>query len=469
MNFQTQALGGLAVAWLACAAQAQVGFNEVEPNGMKSEATPATGLVAGDTLNGTTTGTATTLGLGTLATADTWRLQTAAAPLGIYRHTLVVTTAGTAGHAGTIRGLNQVNGVIGTTDSTLQTSSATSAVPRSNTWYGFGRQEEIYWRITGATATTSPYVATLSTATVTPIVVPGTFNPGMVVISTYQQGHSTDTEIYLYDSSLNPVPLGHNDGTVISGIGNSILTMPNLPAGTYYVAVSNYNTANNQSDANPDDPYQSDPLLDFPNAMSNSSTTTNLNVTFSVTDGTNTVQQAATKVNAYDIVWAVIQVGSGMTATPFCFGDGSGTACPCANHSPVGAGEGCLTSFGVGGKLTVTGNASLAADTVVLAGSQMPNAPALYFQGTTQVNGGLGSLFGDGLRCAGGTVVRLKQITNAGGASQYPEAGDPSVSVRGLVTMPGSRTYQIWFRNNAPFCTPDGWNLTNGVEVPWSM
>jgi hypothetical protein len=151
----------------------------------------------------------------------------------------------------------------------------------------------------------------------------------------------------------------------------------------------------------------------------------------------------------------------------FCPGDGTGTACPCGNHSAVGAGEGCLTSFGLGGKLRGAGSASLTGDTLVLSGSQMPNAPALYFQGTAQVSAGAGTVFGDGKRCAGGTVVRLKQITNVGGASQYPEAGDPPVSVRGLVTAPGIRTYQIWFRNNAAFCTPDGWNLSNGIEVNW--
>jgi hypothetical protein len=40
-------------------------------------------------------------------------------------------------------------------------------------------------------------------------------------------------------------------------------------------------------------------------------------------------------------------------------------------------------------------------------------------------------LFGDGLRCAGGSVVRLKTLTNVNNGSQYPEVGDPSVSVRG--------------------------------------
>jgi len=46
-------------------------------------------------------------------------------------------------------------------------------------------------------------------------------------------------------------------------------------------------------------------------------------------------------------------------------------------------------------------------------GSQMTNSSALYFQGTTQMAGGAGIAFGDGLRCAGGSIVRLGTKTNA--------------------------------------------------------
>lgn len=154
--------------------------------------------------------------------------------------------------------------------------------------------------------------------------------------------------------------------------------------------------------------------------------------------------------------------------TPFCFGDGSGTACPCGNNSPVGNNEGCLSSLGTGGKLTATGTASLSADSVTLLGTQMPNSSALYFQGTTQQNAGAGAAFGDGKRCAGGSTVRLKTVQNVSGASQYPQAGDPPVSVKGLVTAPGIRTYQVWYRNAAAFCTAATFNLTNGLEITWA-
>ncbi|MCY2959309.1 MAG: hypothetical protein NTY35_04010 [Planctomycetota bacterium] len=153
-------------------------------------------------------------------------------------------------------------------------------------------------------------------------------------------------------------------------------------------------------------------------------------------------------------------------ATGFCFGDGTGAACPCANTGLTG--RGCANSVDPGGALLVAaGVPLLSADSVLLSGSGMPNSTVLYFQGTTQQSGGAGVAFGDGKRCAGGSVVRLGTKVNSAGASSYPAAGDPSVSVRGLVTVPGTRTYQAWYRNAAAFCTASTFNLSNGVEFPW--
>ncbi len=160
--------------------------------------------------------------------------------------------------------------------------------------------------------------------------------------------------------------------------------------------------------------------------------------------------------------------GGGSAGTPFCFGDGTGTACPCANSSAFGANEGCLNSLGLGGKLAATGTPSLSGDTLHLNGTQMPNSSALFFQGTAQQTAGAGAVFGDGLRCAAGTITRLATKTNSGGASLYPAPGDASVSVRGVVTGPGTRDYQVWYRNAAAFCTASTFNLTNGVEVVWA-
>jgi hypothetical protein len=157
--------------------------------------------------------------------------------------------------------------------------------------------------------------------------------------------------------------------------------------------------------------------------------------------------------------------GSG-SATSFCSGDGTGTACPCGNSGT--AGNGCASSVNPNGAhLATSGSAHISSDSLVLQGTNMPNSSALYFQGTTQTNGGLGTVFGDGLRCAGGSILRLRAVINSGGASHYPGTGDPSVSVKGAVTTPGTRTYQIWYRNAAAFCTPSTFNLTNGIQIDW--
>jgi hypothetical protein len=170
----------------------------------------------------------------------------------------------------------------------------------------------------------------------------------------------------------------------------------------------------------------------------------------------------APHVNAFQI--RELPASSG---TAFCPGDGTGTACPCGNSGA--AGNGCANSQNANGaNLASTGVSSIASDTFVLHGSGMPNSNVLYFQGTLQQNGGVGSVFGDGLRCAGGQVVRLWTKTNAGGASQAPDTGDQPISIQGLNVAGNVRTYQAWYRNSAAFCTPDGWNLTNGVATTWA-
>jgi len=153
---------------------------------------------------------------------------------------------------------------------------------------------------------------------------------------------------------------------------------------------------------------------------------------------------------------------------PFCFGDGTGTACPCGNNGLDGSG--CANSaFGNGTSLAGVGTASIAADSVVLMTTDTPPASVLFFQGTTRQAGGAGIVFGDGKLCAGGTVKRLGTKTPVAGAARYPVGADPRISVRGLVTTPGTRTYQAWYRNSAPFCTAATFNLTNGYEIAWTL
>ena len=158
----------------------------------------------------------------------------------------------------------------------------------------------------------------------------------------------------------------------------------------------------------------------------------------------------------------------GSSGTAFCFGDGNGTDCPCGNASPAGANAGCVNSLGQGATLTATGVASLAADSIDLHGAQMPNSTALYIQGTQRENSGCGTVLYDGLLCVGGSIVRLGSRANAGGASTFPGGIGVPLSVRGGVAAPGTRQYQVWYRNAASFCTPGTANLSNGWELTWA-
>jgi hypothetical protein len=149
-----------------------------------------------------------------------------------------------------------------------------------------------------------------------------------------------------------------------------------------------------------------------------------------------------------------------------CAGDGTGAACPCGNAKP-GNVAGCLNSLGRGGLLTASGGASVAADSLVLIGSDMPNDTAIYLQGSIGAGATHGRRFGDGLLCLDGATVRLGLHTNHAGRSCFPDPSDPAISLRGGVPIGATRAYQIWYRDPADFCTPANYNLSNAVEITW--
>lgn len=155
------------------------------------------------------------------------------------------------------------------------------------------------------------------------------------------------------------------------------------------------------------------------------------------------------------------ELGGGVPANAYCFGDGSGTTCPCGNVGAAGAG--CANSTGTGATLTSFGSTSVAATDLWFRATDLPaNEPALLFAGQIAVNGGAGNLLGDGLRCAGIGVVRLAiRPADAGGTSLF---GPGDVASGGFV--PGeTRHFQSWYRD--PSGSPCGalTNLSNGVTV----
>ena len=159
----------------------------------------------------------------------------------------------------------------------------------------------------------------------------------------------------------------------------------------------------------------------------------------------------------------VPDVGIPTVGTAYCFGDGTGAFCPCFNLGELG--HGCENAtFVSGARLRGNGSDSVAGNDLVLTAlKSTPNQPGLFYQGDNATNGGLGQAFGDGLRCAGGNVVRLQTVIADGSGTA---ASSVSISGLGGVNAGDTKRYQFWYRDPSGSPCGNGFNLTNGVEVP---
>ncbi|HVL39588.1 MAG TPA: PEP-CTERM sorting domain-containing protein [Fimbriimonadaceae bacterium] len=239
---------------------------------------------------------------------DVFRVSTAPTDRAIYRHRLNLWTSmpGPAGgHFGKIVGLQQTNGtIIPDTYWVMQTSGN----PRFNQWYGFGKGESIYYEVMGDSFTEENYVATLETEVVTPDYL-GSFREGLITISTVARNLATnpDTDLWVYDSDFNAIPDYGNDRSNASPpyANNAELTRSFAP-GTYYLALSNYNVANNLPSP-ADDGYRNGPVLDFPDAIVNTSLSPS-DLRFGVVAGVFRSEFTAFKPGSFGIYWARFDV-----------------------------------------------------------------------------------------------------------------------------------------------------------------
>lgn len=143
------------------------------------------------------------------------------------------------------------------------------------------------------------------------------------------------------------------------------------------------------------------------------------------------------------------------------------SGCPCSNSGPPPFAAGCLNSSGLGARLEGSGTNSVsAADLVLQVSDALPGQPGLFFQANLGLIGWLGLSFGNGLRCCGGSVLRLQvRFADASGAVST-SVNLPTV---GGVQPGDARCYQYWYRDsNAVSPCTAGFNLTNAYDVIWT-
>ncbi len=142
----------------------------------------------------------------------------------------------------------------------------------------------------------------------------------------------------------------------------------------------------------------------------------------------------------------------------YCYGDGTGTGCPCGNTG--GSGEGCANSTGSGAILVGTGSNSVLADDLSFTVLQaLPGQGSLLFVANNQLSG---LLFGDGLRCAGGGLVRLGvRIPNGSGTATWA----PGMGATGGWASGDTKNFQAWYRDPGSSPCANEFNTTNGVTV----
>jgi hypothetical protein len=161
-------------------------------------------------------------------------------------------------------------------------------------------------------------------------------------------------------------------------------------------------------------------------------------------------------------------------ATKFCFPtlDGVG-GCPCGNN-PYIYGTGCYNSSSLPASIWQTGTASISSDSAVLyTYDEKPTALSIVTQGSALVAAGVN--FGQGKRCAGGTLKRLYLKAAIGGSITAPTGADPSIHARSAalgdpLSAGAFRYYYVYYRDPIVLggCSATlTFNATDTVQMLW--
>ena len=113
--------------------------------------------------------------------------------------------------------------------------------------------------------------------------------------------------------------------------------------------------------------------------------------------------------------------------------------------------------------LMISGSTSVSANNLTLMAAPMPNQWGIFYYGPNMVNGGGGAVFGEGVRCVGGSTHRLPPRLASFSTLTYTMDLTNPPSASGAIDPGSSWNFQAWFRD--PPGGSSGFNLSNAATI----
>jgi hypothetical protein len=113
--------------------------------------------------------------------------------------------------------------------------------------------------------------------------------------------------------------------------------------------------------------------------------------------------------------------------------------------------------------LMIAGSTSVSSNDLTLMAGPMPNQWGIFYYGQGMVNGGGGAVFGEGIRCVGGSTYRMPPRLASFNMLVYTMDLTSPPAATGEITPGSSWNFQAWFRD--PQGGPSGFNLSNAVTI----
>jgi hypothetical protein len=124
---------------------------------------------------------------------------------------------------------------------------------------------------------------------------------------------------------------------------------------------------------------------------------------------------------------------------------------------------GVANSTGAASEMTASGSLSVAANDLVITANNLPGGQVgVFFYAPNQLNGGAGLPFGDGLRCAGGTVFRIFPPTPVVANAATKTVNNTLPSGAGIGAFL-TQHFQFWYRD--PGAGGAGFNLSTAMTL----